>query len=863
MKRFIFFIYMMSLLLSLNIQAQFEGGAGTEEDPYLISTAIQLDSIRYIEGGKYYKLINDINLDDLGVGVNGNWITITTYQHFINGNNYTIKNLKQYNFGGNYGKLGLFGTIIDGYIINLKIKHFEIIDTLSSATPSYIAFVLSEGGNTLKNIQIDSSTIKLRTTVGTTWRVGGLIGESSCDTIYRCSITNSYVEATSNNSSASYATYLGALAGRIAGTVNYIGQSFSYNTIITGRKATNSSSFVGAVFGTIVSSQLNSVIEDCYFHGGVNVNTTLGGSVVGFVQGIQTSNITIRRCYSVCQNLNSAIGLKVGWTGQSQNIFNSYFDKDVLNTSKSSTVYTDIDSAIAVSTENMKVESTFNTWDFISIWGMSPFINDGYPYLKWGNPYYISFVSPENGTIYNAENSQDTLRLSWATSNLDFTKITIISKYFTFSTTVSLDTVYKFFLDNRSFDFKVVAEIPLVGVLTDTLYLHRLGSRYITIDTVYVSTISYNTVQGNKYNINRIANKTGIIKGDNLIFHVSSTGIDTINFYIEQEDYSWYYLGKKAVDTTYFPNVTTFTYNLKNHSPRCTCHKSGVKERGGNGDGGEPSKEGPVPNPFMPPLDPIEDEEFTTSRAFLSISGPFSAHPYKNMSCNAWVGTAWNLSYIFDASCGWVASWRGDDCKVGHRAINFSSIKGNPDYTTTSSWETIDHTYVLQEVTTDGAFSYSISGYMVTLHSLLTGKSKTFDMQNLDILGGGFFAGGSGAIHPPFAVSKGNMGGEPYLLIGSYASGRLINPYTEEHPPGYTLGDITATGPPLFYMFKMHSIFSYTLLQHRGSFNPGWDISGGGDIGTGGGISTQKTHYRGVHSQDGIWKYGNIQGVKP
>jgi hypothetical protein len=42
----------------------------------------------------------------------------------------------------------------------------------------------------------------------------------------------------------------------------------------------------------------------------------------------------------------------------------------------------------------LKQQSTFEDWDFDTIWGIDPNINDGYPYLKWQS------LQPSDSNVY-------------------------------------------------------------------------------------------------------------------------------------------------------------------------------------------------------------------------------------------------------------------------------------------------------------------------------------------------------------------------------------------------------------------------------------------------------------------------------
>ncbi|MFA5398647.1 MAG: hypothetical protein WC346_21715 [Methanogenium sp.] len=879
-KKLIFLL----IIISSIIKGQFSGGDGSIDNPYLIATARQLDSIRYRVPNSItsFKLINDINLDDLGVGANGNWTTISissvSNAHIrLDGNFYTIRNMKQYNkINQDQGLFKNISATSSGatnlYIKNLTLKNFQIIDTTGTrnfGAGRAIGFLIQSmnlsSSHKLLNIIIDSSKIDLRSS-NTSYSiyVGGLIATGSFDSVYQCAVINSSIKVVN---AGQYSTVGAIYGGNNSGSFK-IYKTFAYNVTIDWKGTNTSSGYLGAFSGRLTNGANNgSTISDCYFIGNIKVNTTSGGTAVGFSYSIETNSISTYRCYSVVNNISTHAITKRGWTLTSRNIYYSYFNSETIGTTKGATTYSNVDSSYYKNTSQLKDVNTYETWDFLETWTLNVNSNDGYPYLKWRGSNSISFLTPSQNSIYMLEEDQDTINLSWNTSSLDSTKLYFFSKYFIDSTTVYNQTFLSYKIpSDLTYDLSIVIKLQDYN-LTDTLNVFILGLRSLEIDTLYIEKQILNTISGGKSSLDKVANKTSTSFGDVLTIKSISTGIDTINFYIEQENGVWYYLGKKKADTTHTPNVTYFTYVLKDHSPKCTCHKAGAKERGGGNDGGggDPDKEGDTPDPFTPPNEFVFEKEFDEKQAFLSVSGPFSAHPYKNMVCNAWIGTAWDLQYILDVSCGWVSVWKAEDCKEGHRSIS-GWFNGVVSYGTTSSEEFHNNIYIYKEFITSGAFTYSISGYLVKITSILTKQSRTFDMKKLDVLGGGFSAGGSGAIHPPFAVSKMNFGGKPYLLIGTKAEGRLLNPYRDELPTGvvYSLGDVISTGPPFFYMFAMDSRFAYTLIQHRGSYSPAWGTYGaGGAGGANFSVNTQKTRYRGVHSKNGIWKYGNSQGIKP
>ena len=68
--------YILYILFTISVAfGQFAGGTGTWNDPYLIATAVQLDSMRH-HPSLHFKLTADINMNDLPMTAYGNWIPI-------------------------------------------------------------------------------------------------------------------------------------------------------------------------------------------------------------------------------------------------------------------------------------------------------------------------------------------------------------------------------------------------------------------------------------------------------------------------------------------------------------------------------------------------------------------------------------------------------------------------------------------------------------------------------------------------------------------------------------------------------------------------------------------------------------------
>lgn len=185
------FLYILFLLAGIHENSSiagntdFSGGEGIQGNPWQITTALQLDKIRDNNGSdaglKYFKLMNDIDLKDLGE-IN-NWKPINTNGAFmdLDGNGHVIKNLH--------------------------------ISTGTTSTPNYQSFVgvlfgiIKNLG--LANVYIDAPKIG---------NVGAFTGYVGAATPAEASIRTGIIE----NSFAS--GYLSSGGGAVGGITGFIGR---------------------------------------------------------------------------------------------------------------------------------------------------------------------------------------------------------------------------------------------------------------------------------------------------------------------------------------------------------------------------------------------------------------------------------------------------------------------------------------------------------------------------------------------------------------------------------------------------------------------------------------------------------------
>ncbi|WEK53577.1 MAG: S-layer homology domain-containing protein [Candidatus Cohnella colombiensis] len=246
----------------------FAGGDGTEASPYLISTASQLNEVRYnLVQNKHFKLINDI---DLSIDYD-NWEPIANnYGDFFNGV-----------FDGNGHK-----------ILNLTIK----------ASPNYPytgLFGQISSDSVVKNLGLENVNINVFSN-----NVGGIAGNSEG------TIMNSYTTG-----SVSGANGTGGLVGYVyLGTV-----STSYSTAsVTG----------GNTIGGLVASIAWGTLSNSYATGNVSGTDTVGG-LLGWLNAATITNsyaIGAVTSKSASTDIGGLVGKEGDWDDRI--VLDSYYNSD-------------------------------------------------------------------------------------------------------------------------------------------------------------------------------------------------------------------------------------------------------------------------------------------------------------------------------------------------------------------------------------------------------------------------------------------------------------------------------------------------------------------------------------------------------
>jgi hypothetical protein len=269
---------------------EFAGGNGTEDNPYLVATAAQLNNVRnHLD--KYFKQIANIDLNVAPYNVGEGWLPIGTLSQglFIgsfDGNGFAIRNI--YINRPDSSDVGLFG-YSKGVIRNVKLEN---VNTTGKD------FVGSLVGRSEGQIQIEDSSAT--GSVQGHSAVGGLVGFN-----YNGAITSCFTECTV--------------------TGNNVGELKSYG--------------VGGLVGNTSGNSLTCQIADCYANGTVIGEDSVGGlagysgnaiansyatgTVTGktWVGGLVGTNRTrITDSYSTCtvsgeRNVGGLVGYNYGDSG--------------------------------------------------------------------------------------------------------------------------------------------------------------------------------------------------------------------------------------------------------------------------------------------------------------------------------------------------------------------------------------------------------------------------------------------------------------------------------------------------------------------------------------------------------------------
>ena len=412
---------------------KFDGGSGTEEDPYLISTEAQLALVADIPT-KCFKLTKDIALE-------GDWITLGEYgdafSGVFDGGGFTVSNMNVKDGSGFFREVT--GTVrnlnVEGNVTSTKqytgglagksSGSFESCSFSGSVTSNYGDGSTSSPIGGLIGYQERGSLKDCFTTCDVSGdnHVGGLIGYASCyNNINELNIKNCYAsgKVIGDSCVGGLAGYFKALIENCHSTGDIYGDD-SVGGLIGGGRGTIKNSYAecdlyptkngGDAGGLVGYTSGYITIIGCYAIGNIKenkndtdvyrfyrcaglvgspdgYNTTIirncffRGSMIGstYVAGLATyssySNIdiNIENSYAACTlSASNKYGLSDSGTA-----VNSYYDSQLSGCN-------DTNHGTPKTTAGMKNQLIYDGWDFDDVWTIdeSGQTNDGYPYLQW------------------------------------------------------------------------------------------------------------------------------------------------------------------------------------------------------------------------------------------------------------------------------------------------------------------------------------------------------------------------------------------------------------------------------------------------------------------------------------------------
>ena len=494
---------------------KYAGGTGEPNDPYLISTAGQLNAIgaEPDDWDKHFKLTADINLQEYS-GEQFNIIG-TMRDKFVgsfDGAGFTISNFKYST--GNRNFIGLFSQVGDGaQIRDVMLDNVEIEIEKGTSIGTLVGFnfrgiisscyvsggvIGGEGsGNlgalvgfnswgTVSNCSASGSITGLNNVSS----IGGLVGNNAHGDIYDCS-------ATTTVSGGPGSSDIGGLVGYSeAGTIS--------NSFAAGNVSGDTS------LGGLVGYKNDGSIIQCYAIGDVGGNTRLGGLVGRNDSGIinncyATSSIdgddalgglvgrnhkgSISYCYAAgTVNGSSRLGGLVGNEDRGSYI-SSFWDTDANpGLTGAGDIDPDPNDIVGKTTSEMQMASTFLEagWDFVDetengsedVWKIAEGLS--YPQLSWQK---YSGGSGTSDNPYKIATAQDLIALGESPEDYD--------KHFILTADIDLDPNLP---GRKVFDKAVIAPdtndtelmfqgIPFTGIFNGNGYvisnLHIKGVDYL------------------------------------------------------------------------------------------------------------------------------------------------------------------------------------------------------------------------------------------------------------------------------------------------------------------------------------------------------------------------------------------------
>ena len=441
--------------LSLPACAQYSGGTGEPNDPYLIFTAEQMNEIglHEVDWDKHFKLMADIDLSAYtGTQFNiiGRWFGFNHpdnkgFGGVFDGSGKKISNFSYTSTGAN--NIGLFEFVADP---NAQIKDLGLIDpNVDAGTGSYVGSLVgrlsfgiitgcyAEGGSVSGNHTVGGLVGRNNGTITNCYSlgsvsgdddVGGLVGFNSA----LCTIIDCYAI-----SSVSGDDRVGGLVGRnnTNGTITNcsaggavlgdreVGGLVGRNCYATITNSCSTGSVSGSrKVGGLVGNNDHGTITNCYSTGSITGSEEVGG-LVGAVDWGGGFGGHITNCYSTSSvsgnhEVAGLVGDNEGAITNSYSVGRITGTTDIgglvgINNGQVTGSFWDIQtSGLSTSaggtgktTSQMQIASTFVGWGCGLVWTIDEGAN--YPRLAWENTLGQMLTTPSFPTVAGSGTEND------------------------------------------------------------------------------------------------------------------------------------------------------------------------------------------------------------------------------------------------------------------------------------------------------------------------------------------------------------------------------------------------------------------------------------------------------------------------
>ena len=313
-----------------------------------IYTVGDLSDIRLNLEGNYI-LMNDI---DIG---SAEWLCIgyilKPFTGVFDGNGHKISNLTITIENVNYDTEGLFAYVKNGRIMNLCMLDTNIA-------------ILNEG-----------SDVRLL--------IGSLAGIIDSTIIENCYVSG---QISGSLSASKYEPTVGGIVGAAMGNSQIINCSSAVS--VTSTTDTQGIAMAGGIVGSLLGF---SSIDKCLVTGNITATDNHNDDPYSYAGGICASGFKDKdnSVDNKDNTVSNCVVLSESITGGRRSSLISYFCYNDNNLAR-----TDIkgnatdDSTKRITTVEAKFKITYEVlgWDFVSIWGINPAINNGYPYLSLFHP---------------------------------------------------------------------------------------------------------------------------------------------------------------------------------------------------------------------------------------------------------------------------------------------------------------------------------------------------------------------------------------------------------------------------------------------------------------------------------------------